>query len=88
MKKIHHSFCKNILGVSKKASNASCFGELGRFPISHTLWNNCLKFCLRMSHGCENKLLNALFANDISDYSWCQKLKKIIVQERPGKHVE
>ena len=82
--KFHHSFCKNILGVSKKASNANCLGELGRFPISHTLWNNCLKFWLRMSHGCENKLLNALFTNDISDNSWCQKLKKLLYKNGLG----
>ena len=37
-----------------------------------------------MSHGCENKLLNALFANDISEYSWYQKLKKLLYKNGLG----
>ena len=37
-----------------------------------------------MSHGCENKLLNALFTNDISEYSWCQKLKKLLYKNGLG----
>jgi len=32
--KIHLRVCKLILGVKQKKSNASVFGELGRFPLA------------------------------------------------------
>ena len=42
--KFHNSYCKNILGISKKSSNANVLGELGRFPLPHLLWSNNLKY--------------------------------------------
>jgi hypothetical protein len=33
IEKLHTSFCKYILGVSKKSTNSAVMGELGRFPL-------------------------------------------------------
>ena len=33
IEKVHHKFCKFILGVSSKTSNIAALGELGRYPI-------------------------------------------------------
>ena len=33
--KLHTKFCKNILGLNKKANHSCCMSDLGRFPVSY-----------------------------------------------------
>ena len=56
--KLHTKFCKNILGLNKKANNLGSMSELVRFPVS--LWKNCVTWAYwqRLVQGTANKLLN------------------------------
>ena len=42
--KIHLRFCKQYLGLNRKASNLATRGELGRFRIQITLMKKALKY--------------------------------------------
>ena len=56
--KVHSSFCKFVLGVSKFASNYAVMGELGRVPHVHTIQLNHVLYWLHLEQGTQNKLLN------------------------------
>ena len=82
--KFHNSYCKNILGISKKSSNANVLGELGRFPLSHLLWSNNLKYWMCMAQGSENLLLNSIFQHAIKTNRWGQNIKYLLFKNGLG----
>ena len=48
VEKAHLSFCKFILGVSKKATNIAVMGELGRYPLFLEVLLNMFKYYIRL----------------------------------------
>jgi hypothetical protein len=55
-KKTHLKFCKLYLGVSRRASNIACRGELGKFPLLISIKKNIINyikydfFCVGVVH--------------------------------------
>lgn len=56
--KLHTKFCKYISGVHSKASNLSCVGEVGRFPIHINFCNNILKYYFYPSQKIDDSLID------------------------------
>ena len=48
--KCHMSFCKYILGVSSKATNAAVRGELGSYPVGISMYIHCIKYYYRFNN--------------------------------------
>jgi hypothetical protein len=43
MEKVHHQFCKSVLGIKKTSSNIAAKSELGRLPLGTFMINSCAK---------------------------------------------
>jgi hypothetical protein len=43
MEKVHHQFCKSVLGIKKTSSNIAAKSELGRLPLDTFMINSCAK---------------------------------------------
>ena len=57
--KLHTKFCRQILGVHKKASTFGVLSELGRFSLSYNLLNNILNYWHRLENiGTFNNLIS------------------------------
>ena len=66
-------FCKRSLNVNKYASNSAVMGELGRYPLTYTIWITVIKYWVRLSNGTENRLLNAAYKMASSgNHRWVQ----------------
>ena len=75
---LHRSFCKFILGVPSSATNAACYGELGRIPLHIRREIAAVKYWIRLStHWNAPKLLvEAYHANIVSNLSpWAKSIK-------------
>ncbi len=59
--KVHSSFCKFVLGVSKFSSNYAVLGELGRFPIEHRIMVSHILYWLRLEKEDQGSLLKSAF---------------------------
>ncbi len=59
--KVHSSFCKFVLGVSKFSSNYAVLGELGRFPIEHRILVSHILYWLRLEKESQGSLLKSAF---------------------------
>ena len=44
IEKVHLRFCKLYLGVNRKATNVTCRGELGKFPLLRTIKKNIINY--------------------------------------------
>ena len=58
IKKVHTSFMKRSLNMSKYSSKKCMHGELTKFPLSHNAWGLGIKYWLRLYNGTNNTLLN------------------------------
>ncbi len=59
--KVHSSFCKFVLGVSKFSSNYAVLGELGRLPIEHRITVAHILYWLRLEKEIPGSLLRNAF---------------------------
>ncbi len=59
--KVHSSFCKFVLGVSKFSSNYAVLGELGRVPIEHKITVSHILYWLRLEKEIHGSLLKNAF---------------------------
>ncbi len=59
--KVHSSFCKFVLGVSKFSSNYAVLGELGRFPIEHRIMVSHILYWVRLENEDQGSLLKSAF---------------------------
>ena len=83
--KIHTKFCKNILGLNKKANNSGCMSELGRFPVSYTLWKYCVTYWQRLVQGTANNLLNHVYVESKKgNFSWLQNIQALLFKNGLG----
>ena len=61
IEKVHTSFIKATLNISKYASNKILYVELACFPLLHNAWAVGVKYWLSLCNGTENVLLNQCF---------------------------
>jgi hypothetical protein len=65
IEKLQIHFCKSILGVTKKASNAAIMGELGKFPMGVEVIASILNFWSHATSIDNNPLLSAAVSESI-----------------------
>jgi hypothetical protein len=83
--KLHIKYCKEVLGVSKYASNIAVLGELGRYPLKIIFLSRILSFCEHATDPANcNALLKAAlytqveYATRLPKTSWIGNLKKCL----------
>lgn len=74
---LHNSFCKQILGLSSKASNSATKAELGRFPIINPIHTRMLKYYAHLNNTSNLILKGAL--------DWQRKLMPFITNKKQKK---
>ena len=80
IEKIHVQFCKYLLGVGKKATNAAVKAELGRSAVLIELLGHCAKYWLRLCTLDTTSLVyNAYIEmySDISCNNWYSCIKSL-----------
>ena len=65
IEQVHSKFCKQILGVSKRATNIACRAELGRLPILIDIKTQVIKYWFRLQTLDENRLLKQAYLDMI-----------------------
>ena len=60
-RKVHLKFCKQYLGLNRKASNLATRGELRRFPIQIFLVKKALKYFSYLCEKDENSIVKETF---------------------------
>ena len=82
VEKFQLKFCKGLLGVGPKSSNAAVRGELGRYPIIINIISTALKYLRHLDEVVEDRpLLKAAIKEDAllcKSKSWAKKLKNIL----------
>lgn len=78
---LHVKFCKQILGVHKKAMVLPTLGELGRFPLTFKIISQLISFWIHVTDSkpdSYNRLLyDYLYQNDEQD-RWINTIKNIL----------
>jgi len=82
--KLDLRFCKNLLGVHRKTTNAAVRGDLGRFPISLFIMKQVLKNWLRVAEGNCNSVLQACYLENINLVNnnktcWLGQVKNVVL---------
>jgi hypothetical protein len=75
--KLHTKFCKNVLGVHRKATNFGVLSELGRFPQTYNVLSKMLTYWHRLENTDNDIVLNAyltsksLYVSNIPSWYGC-----------------
>ena len=79
IEKVHTSFMKRTLDISKYASNKILYGKLARFPLLHNAWALGVKYWLSLCNGAKNVLLNQCFQLDVEEnHNWFQSIQYLL----------
>ena len=85
---VHIKFCKILLGVGKSATNSTCYGELGRFPLHVAAKLRCLKYWLSIVSPPKNFKITHLIYQEMIDSSrkicFSQKVKDLLARNGLG----
>ena len=66
IEKLHIRFCKQVLGIHSKGSNYGCRSELGRLPLSISIYCALVKYWFRLVSSEPNTVISkALLANNM-----------------------
>ena len=81
IEKTHIKFCKYILQISKRATNAAVMGELGRYPLCLEVLLNMVKFWFRLSEQTDSLIKEAFEESkttlNINKDCWYGSIKSI-----------
>ena len=85
IEQVHSKFCKQILGVSKRATNKACRAELGRLPILIDIKTQIIKYWFRLQTLDENRLLKQAYLDMIetrpsNKKTWALQIKSLLFQ--------
>ncbi len=85
LEKCHTAFCKFVLGVPSRATNAAVKGELGVFPLAIKMCIHALKFLNRLQSMESDSLVSMSF-NDVLalDLPWYKSCCNILKIATPG----
>jgi hypothetical protein len=78
--KVHLSFCKFVLGINRKASNAATRGELGAYPLYVTVVKNIFRYWVRLKSTQPESLLGQAYAVSVAQEksgSWYNTITRI-----------
>ena len=84
-------FCKYLLQVHKKATNAAVLGELGRFPLYVKVFKHVVKYWHRLAGMPENSILRAAANESKNLYlshqpSWIGGIEALLASSDLGKY--
>lgn len=73
--KVHHKFCKSVLGIKKTACNIAAKSELGRVPLTSVIKTQVLMYFIRINLNDINPLVKEAFnvnktLHNSGKYSW------------------
>ena len=78
-------FCKNLLGVKQSTQNNFVYGDLGRMNYQSYRYVNIIKYWLKVISKPNNKLVNILYCQMISDFeandsiiNWAVLVRKLL----------
>ena len=80
IEKVHTKFCRYILGVQRKSTNAAIRGELGQRPILTDLLSHSIKYWIEICHPNKHQSLvrEAYLESYSSDLKWASSIKSIL----------
>jgi hypothetical protein len=83
--KIHHRYCKTILGIRKTACNLAAKTELGRFPLDSFIKTLVMMHYSRIHSDKINPLIKEAFnlnkyMHDNGIFTWCTFAKEIFAE--------
>ena len=91
LEKLHVQFCKYLLGVGKKATNAAAKSELGRHAVLPELLAHSVKFWLRLCEHDQSSLVYKAYldmhedARDRNHENWVTRVRSLLTEFRmPG----
>ena len=76
--RFHTRVCKNILGVHKGTTNIATLAEIGRYPVTHDIHKQMVKYLIRFESLPENRLSKQSFQEQSKDpmgTTWLSKTK-------------
>ena len=83
--RVHLQFCKNLLGVKQSTPNIFMYGDLGRMTYQSYRYVNIIKYWLKVISKPDNKLVNILYCQMISDFeannsiiNWAVLVRKLL----------
>ena len=79
--RFHLRVCKNILGVHKYTSNVAVLSEIGRYPISHDIHKQMVKYLLRFDNMAENRIAKKCIEEQKQDHTgdhWLTRTKTFL----------
>ena len=85
IERVHLQFCKNLLGVKQSTQNNFVYGDLGRMNYQSYRYVNIIKYWLKVISKPNNKLVNILYCQMISDFeandsiiNWAVLVRKLL----------
>ncbi len=85
LERCHTAFCKFILGVPSRATNAAVKGELGVFPLAVKMSIHALKFLNRLQSIDSDSLVSKSFKDSVAlDLPWYKSCCNIIKISTPN----
>ncbi len=82
LEQCHTSFCKFILGVPSRATNAAVKGELGSYPIAIFMFIHCIKYFNRLNTlkdmSSDSLVYKAFMESKSSNLSWFKSIQNML----------
>ena len=80
--RFHLRVCKNILGVHKNTSNIAVLCEMGRYPISHDIHKQMVRYFLRFKDMAEHRLAKNSYEeqrrNSANEKNWVSIIQSFL----------
>ena len=87
IEQLHNTFCKHILGVSRRASNKACRGEIGSFPIIIEAKSKAISFWARLLTLDNARIAKQAYWDQIihpTNRNWAMEIKTMLFHSGLG----
>ena len=85
MEIFYRKFIKRVLGIHKSTPNCVVYGEVGKYPVVHRIYQRMISFWVKISEGKISKLSSLMYRiiyklhlNGTYDSPWLMCIKKIL----------
>ena len=81
IEQVHMKFCKQILGVSKRAVNKACRGEIGSFPVIVEIKAKAISFWSRLLTLDNNRIAKQAYLDQLNypnSRNWAMEIRKLL----------
>ena len=87
IEQLHSTFCKHILGVSRRATNKACRAEIGSFPIIIEAKSKAISFWARLLTLDNSRIAKQAYLDQIihaTNSNWAMEIKTLLFQNGFG----